>query len=334
MHIRLSLETAVMTLFVGCGPVNTPGHASSRQASLDASSSEQAQEGGANTSSGSAGQVDEQAPAEENKSLIENKPDISVTTPPTGTEAESDPSAEGGQKSVACPVEASTLKQPSYIIAESGVASEGKNPVAVFPVALTSPAVQTVCVSYKTRDGSATAPLRYRTTSGVLVFAPGDLKKTVSVPIVDDDQEELTQEFHLDLSNPVNGTILEATGVMSILDNDYPGPSTLTITDASAKRGLVGTRTLSFMLTLDKPIDHDISIQYAMQDFTAKSGVDYAAASGTVVFKAHELAKQIDVTIYSTEELVPDRIFYLNLTPNAEISMPKLIAAGIVKYGN
>jgi len=333
MHVRRYLEITTFTLIVGCGRAHMLDQALSHRASQGASATQQPQEANADESANSAGQAGEQAPAGGDESSIGNKPDIS-TAPPTGTEAESDPSAEGIPESPVCPVKASTLKPSSYILAQSGTVKEGANSAAVFSVSLDLPAVQTVCVSFKTRDGSATAPQRYQTTAGILVFAPGDLKKTVTVPIVDDDQEESTQTFFLDLSNPVNGTILVATGGTSILDNDYPGPSTLTLSDASAMRGTTGTRKLSFMLTLDKPVGHDVSIQYMTQDLTAKAGVDYDATSGTVVFNAHELAKQVDVTIYGTEKASPDLVFLLNLVPNAEVSMLRVVGAGILRFGN
>ena len=60
-----------------------------------------------------------------------------------------------------------------------------------------------VTVDYRTQDGTATAGSDYTSTSGTLTFAPGEDKKTVSVPIMDGTVEDNgeTETFMLMLSN-------------------------------------------------------------------------------------------------------------------------------------
>ena len=59
-----------------------------------------------------------------------------------------------------------------------------------------------VTVDYRTQNGTATAGSDYTSTSGTLTFAPGEDKKTVSVPIMDDAVEDNGETFTLVLSNP------------------------------------------------------------------------------------------------------------------------------------
>ena len=59
-----------------------------------------------------------------------------------------------------------------------------------------------VTVDYQTQNGTATAGSDYTSTSGTLTFAPGEDKKTVSVPILDDAVEDNGETFTLVLSNP------------------------------------------------------------------------------------------------------------------------------------
>ena len=61
-----------------------------------------------------------------------------------------------------------------------------------------------VTVDYRTQDGTATAGSDYTSTSGTLTFAPGEDKKTVSVPIMDDAVADNGETFTLVLSNAVN----------------------------------------------------------------------------------------------------------------------------------
>ena len=62
-----------------------------------------------------------------------------------------------------------------------------------------------VTVDYRTtQDGRAIAGSDYTSTSGTLTFAPGEDKKTVSVPIMDDAVEDDGETFTLVLSNAFN----------------------------------------------------------------------------------------------------------------------------------
>src|SRR5438552_2155197 len=52
------------------------------------------------------------------------------------------------------------------------------------PVLLCTNTTQTITVQYHTQDGDAIAPDDYTTTSGTLVFAPGQTQANIVVPIV------------------------------------------------------------------------------------------------------------------------------------------------------
>lgn len=78
---------------------------------------------------------------------------------------------------------------------------------ANFVVSLMSASTQTVTVNYTTQDGTATAPVDYTPVSGTLTFLPGELTKTVLVPVRDTVTGSAEEMFSLVLSAPANGTI-------------------------------------------------------------------------------------------------------------------------------
>jgi hypothetical protein len=94
----------------------------------------------------------------------------------------------------------------------------------VFTVALLPASGQAVSVTYTTANGTATAPGDYTATTGTLVFTPGQTTKTVPVPIVNDTLDEVTETLSLVLSAPVNTTLVDATGIGLIADNDNVAP--------------------------------------------------------------------------------------------------------------
>lgn len=58
----------------------------------------------------------------------------------------------------------------------------------------------TASVNYATSDGTAAAGTDYTSTSGVLTFAPGEVAKTVSIPLTDDTTDQPNKSFDLSLS--------------------------------------------------------------------------------------------------------------------------------------
>ena len=107
---------------------------------------------------------------------------------------------------------------PSLAIGNAG-GSEGAGNLSV-PVTLSNGGSGTVTVNWATENGSATAGQDYRAANGTLTFGPGDAVKNITVSIIDDTDEENTESFTVRLSNAQGVTIADATGQISINDND------------------------------------------------------------------------------------------------------------------
>ena len=60
--------------------------------------------------------------------------------------------------------------------------------------------------------------------------------------------------------------------------------------------------TLTFQIFLDQKVKHNVSVDYATQDGTAKAGVNYTHTSGTVTFAPREQVKTVDVDILDDGE--------------------------------
>jgi hypothetical protein len=98
--------------------------------------------------------------------------------------------------------------------------SDGK---VVLPVNRTG-GVGTASVDVATADGTAHAGSDYGTTSGTIVFGPGDTTQTVTIPIINDSATEQTEAFAVNLSNPKLGSLGDnATEYVVIVDDD-PAP--------------------------------------------------------------------------------------------------------------
>ncbi len=90
---------------------------------------------------------------------------------------------------------------------------------AVFTVMLSNPSSQTVSVDYVSNDNTAVTPGDYSAVAGNVVIPAGSLTANISVPVLADDVQEVSETYFIDLSNSVNATIADPQGVGTILDN-------------------------------------------------------------------------------------------------------------------
>ena len=76
-------------------------------------------------------------------------------------------------------------------------------------------------VDYGTVDGTAVAGTGdYVAKAGTIVFSPGQVSKAVTVLVNGDIANEPNQSFTVQLSNPLNVGIADATGIGTIVNDD------------------------------------------------------------------------------------------------------------------
>ncbi len=120
---------------------------------------------------------------------------------------------------------------PSLTINDVSVTEgTGSTTTATFTVTLSAASGQTVTVGFATADGTAIAPADYTSTSGTLTFAPGQTTQPVAVAVVTDTAVESSETFTVGLSGPSNATIVDGTGQGTIVDDDVPTGTQVTVT--------------------------------------------------------------------------------------------------------
>ena len=123
---------------------------------------------------------------------------------------------------------------PSLSIAPSPPFDEGNSGqtnVARYAVVLSAPSSQEVRVGYGTEDGTATADVDYRkpAANATLVFAPGQTRRAIEIPIIGDLLVEDDETFVVRLTNPQNATLNPGADniIQTIVDDDRaPQPNT------------------------------------------------------------------------------------------------------------
>jgi reprolysin-like metallo-peptidase family M12B/Calx-beta domain-containing protein len=174
---------------------------------------------------------------------------------------------------------------PVTINAGDGSVVEGDttNPDLLVPVTLSGPSAGVVTVAYATADGTATAGTDYTAATGTLTFAPGVTSQNVTVSVISDLLDEANETFFVNLSAPTGGTIGDAQGVGTIVDDDGASPS-----GAELAHGSRLVRTLdtpdTYAIAQRAFSSYEVVVDEASGDLVPV-GLDRVAVDGTTVIQ-------------------------------------------------
>ncbi|WP_272481065.1 beta strand repeat-containing protein, partial [Microcystis aeruginosa] len=95
---------------------------------------------------------------------------------------------------------------------------EGKDNNAILTVTVNNPNPQPITVNYTTAPINATANVDYTSKTGTITIAPNTSTATITIPILNDNLNEANETFAINLSNPVNATLTNNKGIVTISD--------------------------------------------------------------------------------------------------------------------
>ncbi|HVK07525.1 MAG TPA: SdrD B-like domain-containing protein, partial [Gemmataceae bacterium] len=166
-----------------------------------------------------------------------------------------------------------------------------------FTISLDAPSTEPFRVTFATVEQTATSPEDYSEVWGELEFAPGETTKTVAVGVHGDTLFEGNQTFRFVLVEPVGGSLLDDTGLGTILEDD-PAP-TVSIDDISVVEGNSGTTQAAFTVTLSQPAGATYTYFYTTT-FGGPYAVgaalpqgDFTPREGYLTFAPGETTKQL-----------------------------------------
>jgi disulfide oxidoreductase YuzD len=211
--------------------------------------------------------------------------------------------------------------QPPLLWVNDVTITEGNagTATATFDVTLSAASSYPVTLDWTTSAGSATAGTDYVAVSGSPTIAAGSTGAMIGVTVNGDVLDEADEFFGITLSNAVNATIADGSGVATIADDD-PIPL-LSVNDVTVTEGNAGTTTATFDVTLSSPSGQTVTVGWATGDDGATQPSDYAAVSGTLTFVAGDTSETIPVTVNGdiTAELDEAFRFILSAPSNADL---------------
>ena len=196
---------------------------------------------------------------------------------------------------------------------------------ASFFVWLSRSSLSVVSVAYDTADDSArderqgageTLAQDFRSATGVLTFAPGEIVKTVIIDIVNDSAAEVDEFFKLVLSTPTNASIVDPSGLAQIGANDGLPVSRPTITAKPVATDENQPMT-GFTVQLSAPSPNEVKVNFDTDIGTATYGTndpDYQRVLGTLAFAPGETTKFVAVPVVNNTTVEGTGLFWLDLT--------------------
>jgi hypothetical protein len=185
---------------------------------------------------------------------------------------------------------------------------------ALFAVTLSTSNEQPVWVSYATSNHTATAGSDYLATSGLLLFAPGVTRQTVTVTVLGDILDEYDETFLVALGQPTNATLARAFGVGTITNNPATPVPTVSVFDAPAvAEGDTGQTNAVFSIRLSAPSGKPVLVTCATADGAATAGCDFKGTKMLLQFPPGQTNALLPIPVAGDTVYESDETFFLNL---------------------
>ena len=186
---------------------------------------------------------------------------------------------------------------------------------STFTVTLSAVSGLAVSFDYATSNGTATSSADYTATSGSLTIAAGATTTTFTVGVLADTLNEDNETVTLTLSGASNATISDATGTLTITDDDSLPGVDYRIASSSGAESL---SSAVLNVDLSAVSGKAVTVNYAVTGGTATgSGTDFTLSSGTLTIAAGDSSGVITIG-----SIVDDSIEEENETVIVTLSNP------------
>jgi len=198
-----------------------------------------------------------------------------------------------------------------------------------------------VSVHYATANGTAVQPSDYTSASGDFLWGPGDTSpRSFTVQTNNDSTFGVSEQFTVKLTNVVNGSYADSSGIGTIYEDGASTPPSLAIDDPSVWEGDSGTTTLTFTVTKTGATEAAATVDWTTQDGSSPiatsgasctTGVDYIAGSGTLTIAAGDTTGTIDVAVCGDTSAENNELFEIKLSNPSLATISDDIGVGTIK---
>jgi hypothetical protein len=185
--------------------------------------------------------------------------------------------------------------------------------VAKLEVLVSRPLRQEISVRYRTVEGSADARVDFGEVSGRLVFLPGEVSRTIVIPLADDGLDEWEEELYVELFDARGARLIE--GWRRLLIRDGPGPQRVRLSTTEFEVP-ENAGSVFVPLELQRPYTEPVACWWDVGDDTAIYSSDFSAPLESfpwqaLVFEAGDARKNVEYLILDDADPEADEGFWL-----------------------
>jgi Calx-beta domain/PA14 domain/RTX calcium-binding nonapeptide repeat (4 copies) len=166
-----------------------------------------------------------------------------------------------------------------------------------------------VRVTLNLDNGTAIAGEDYNNTPIEVIFAQGEMSKTIYVPLTDDTVFEGNETINLSITNPTNGATIGAQSTAILTISEEP-----VIAFDAANYSVSEDGTAQITVTRTSSIDGEVGVTVSLANGTGTASADYNNAPITVNFAPGETTKTITIPIQEDFLREGDETVNLSLT--------------------
>jgi len=175
---------------------------------------------------------------------------------------------------------------------------------------------RTASVGYRTCNGSGRAAQDFVHAEGRLSFGMGEMEKSFTVEIIDNEEPEMDREFYAELVSPeAKGQGTQALlGEMpkmtvTIIDDDKPGAISFLSESMDVDENPAGDKQFSIVVERKHGASGKVSCSYRTDNASAVANTDFEPLEGILEFDHGECQKIITGTIKETTRYQKSTMF-------------------------
>ncbi|WP_020467969.1 Calx-beta domain-containing protein [Zavarzinella formosa] len=218
--------------------------------------------------------------------------------------------AAGGVESNVARVDLAT-HLANFRLAKASVSE--RTATATLTIDLNTPASAAVTVAYAVAPQTATPyGVDFTLADGVVNFAKGEKTKTITIPVVNDLLDENNETLQVRLTTTTGPVVTgkNGTATLTIVDDDATPKVSFRQKTSSAGEDV----SPSLEVFLSAPSGRTVTVAYAAKGGTAKAGLDYTLAAGTLTFLPGETSKTIPLAVINDTLDEPDETVFVTLS--------------------
>jgi Ca2+-binding RTX toxin-like protein len=190
--------------------------------------------------------------------------------------------------------------------------NEDGTPIAAVTITRTGGISGQVSATINLTNGTATTPSDYNNKAITVNFADGEISKTVTIPIVNDNQFEPDETISLALTNPTGGATIGTQNIATLTIVNDDTRVTLAVSPALVIED--GTNNLVYTFTRTGDTTNTLTVNYTVAgtatfntDYTQTGAATFTSTKGTITFAAGSntatltLDPKVDTTFESNE---------------------------------